>query len=179
MIITLIGYRGCGKSSVGPILAERIGCSFFDSDSLVERKAEKSIAAIFADEGEAAFRQLESEVLEDLLETPPAVIGSGGGAILADINRDRMREAGPVVWLRASPETLATRIAADDVSKKNERPSLTGKSVSEEVADVLKVRLPLYQAAAIITIDVDTGTPEEITDQIFDAVTSLDDGELS
>jgi shikimate kinase len=174
MIITLVGYRGCGKSSVGPLLAERIGCSFADSDSLVEARAGKSISEVFADGGEAAFRQLETDVLEDLLDTPPAVIATGGGAVLAEINRQRMHEAGPVVWLRASAELLASRIAGDQSSGKNRRPSLTGKPVVEEVAEVLEARRFFYEQASTLVIHVETGTPEEIAERIFDAVTAMD-----
>lgn len=179
MIITLIGYRGCGKSSVGPLLAERIGCSFFDSDQLVESRAGKPISNIFADDGESAFRQLETDVLEDLLDTPPAVIATGGGAILAGINRERMLEAGPVVWLQASAQTLAARISDDELSGKNSRPSLTGKSVADEVADVLEARSTFYQLAATLVIDVETGTPDEIAVRVFDAVTAMDGEDLS
>lgn len=179
MIITLIGYRGCGKSSVGPLLAERIGCSFVDSDTVVEVQAGKSIAAIFADDGEAAFRELETDVLEDLLDTPPVVVATGGGAILAELNRQRMHEAGPVVWLDASAAVLAERIGGDDVSGKNNRPSLTGKSVVEEVAEVLAVRRALYEQAATLTVDVESATPDQIAERIFDAVTEMDHEELS
>lgn len=174
MIITLIGYRGCGKSSVGPLLAERIGCSFADSDQLVETRAGKTISNIFATDGEAAFRQFETDVLEDLLDTPPAVIATGGGAVLAEINRERMQEAGPVVWLQASAETLAARIFNDQSTGKNSRPSLTGKSIAEEVAEVLAARSSVYQLAATLVIDVETGTPAEIAERIFDAVTAMD-----
>lgn len=174
MIITLIGYRGCGKSSVGPLLAERIGCSFADSDQLVESRAGKPISDIFTNDGESAFRQLETDVLEDLLDTPPAVVATGGGAILAEVNRERMHEAGPVVWLQASAQTLADRIAGDQSSGKNSRPSLTGKSVVEEVGEVLEARHALYQLAATLVVDVETGTPDEIAVRIFDAVTSMD-----
>ncbi len=179
MIITLIGYRGCGKSSVGPILADRIGCSFADSDQLVEVRAGKTISDIFADDGEAAFRQLETDVLEDLLDTPPGVIATGGGAVLAEINRERMHEAGPVIWLQASAETLAARISADQSSGKNSRPSLTGRSIADEVADVLEARSSAYQLAATLVIDVETGTPDEIAERIFDAVTSMDFEDLA
>ena len=179
MIITVIGYRGCGKSSVGPLLAERIGCSYADRDVQVEAMAGKSISAIFGDDGESVFRTLETGLLEGLLDTPPAVVATGGGAILAGINRERMHEAGPVVWLKASAEVLAARIGADADSGANDRPSLTGKSVVEEVSKVLNARQSLYEDAATITINVESGTPDEIAERIFDAVTSLSDEELA
>ncbi len=164
-IITLIGYRGCGKSSVGPLLAERLNFECVDSDDEIERVAGKSISEIFADDGEAAFRRLETDVLIDLFRRPSLVVAAGGGAILSDVNCRGMKEAGPVVWLQASAETLATRIQHDE-SSGSRRPSLTGKSILDEVAEVLESRLAQYSDAATIVVDADLGTPEEITDVI-------------
>ena len=166
MIVTLIGYRGCGKSSVGPLLADRLDCLCIDSDDEIETRAGKAIREIFADSGEQEFRRLETDVLKNLLTGPPSVIAAGGGAILADINRERMKAAGPVVWLNASAETLAARISADESSDAR-RPSLTGRSIEDEVADVLSSRLPLYQDAATITVDAERQSPEQIADAIM------------
>ena len=166
MIVTLTGYRGCGKSSVGPLLAEHLGCGCVDSDQVIEQRAGKSIAEIFADDGESAFRQLETEVLTDLLKQSSLIVAAGGGAILSDVNRERMRAAGEVVWLRASAEILAERISSDAASK-GMRPSLTGKPIGEEVAEVLTARTPLYEAAATITVDAGEGSPQEIADRII------------
>ena len=174
MIVTLTGYRGCGKSSVGPILAGRLDCECVDSDRVIEERAGKSIAEIFADDGEPAFRTLETEVLTDLLKEESLVIAAGGGAILAEVNRQRMRDAGEVVWLKASAEVLSERISAD-VASKGMRPSLTGKPIGEEVAEVLAARSLLYDAAATITVDAGEGTPQKIAERIF-AQLSVSDG---
>ena len=174
MIVTLTGYRGCGKSSVGPILAERLGCACVDSDVTIEQRAGKSIAEIFANDGEAAFRTLETEVMTELLKRESLVIAAGGGVILAEVNRRRMRDAGEVVWLKATADVLAERISADAASK-GMRPSLTGQPIGEEVAEVLATRTPLYEAAATMTIDAGEGTPQEIADRIF-ARLSISDG---
>jgi len=166
MIVTLIGYRGCGKSSVGPLLAQHLGCACVDSDDAIATAAEKSIARIFSEDGESAFRDLETRVLADLLQQPAGVIAAGGGAILAQRNREAMKSAGPVVWLQASVETLAARIAGDDRSVVT-RPSLTGQSIVEEVAQVLEQRRGLYADAATLTIDAETETPQQVADRIY------------
>lgn len=171
MIVTLIGYRGCGKSSVGPLLAARLGCDCVDSDDQVEVAAGKSIAEIFQQDGEAAFRQIETDVLNQLLLRSNLVVAAGGGAILAEINRQRMRSAGPVVWLKASVATLAARITSDQTSA-TRRPSLTGRTVESEIADVLNTRIPLYQQAATMTVDADFASPEQLAAQIFAALNS-------
>ncbi len=175
MIVTLIGYRGCGKSSVGPILADMLGCLCVDSDDRIETAAGKSIAEIFKHDGEAAFRRLETNILTDLLTQPDGVIASGGGAILADANRKNMQAAGPVVWLKASAETLATRIGGD-VTSQARRPSLTGKSIQEEVEDVLEKRTPLYKDCATIQITTEGYSPAELATTIHDMLKRLRSG---
>lgn len=172
MTITLIGYRGSGKSSVAPLLAEALGWDWCDADHEIESQAGCSIRQIFESEGEAGFRSRETEVLNQLLARPRSVIAAGGGAILADINRQRMQTAGPVVWLQANPETLAARIAGDQTSA-SRRPSLTSKSAVEEVTDVLHARTPLYEAAATMTVNADQRSPQEIVDEILTHLRTL------
>ena len=101
MVVTLIGYRASGKSSVAPRLARKLGWSWVDCDDVIEQRAGASIKDIFEHEGEAGFRQRESEILAELLQQSDLVIASGGGAILAESNRKLIRAAGPVVWLQA------------------------------------------------------------------------------
>ncbi|MFY9255423.1 MAG: shikimate kinase [Fuerstiella sp.] len=169
MIVSLIGYRGCGKSSVGPLLADMLGCDCVDSDDRIESAAGKSIARIFEEDGEPAFRQLETSVLDQLLKQTSGVIASGGGAILAEINRTNMKSAGPVVWLHASAEALASRIGGDQTSTAR-RPSLTGKSIQEEVADVLNARSPLYEECATIQVETEGRLPIDIAVEIFQQI---------
>ncbi|APZ96856.1 shikimate kinase [Fuerstiella marisgermanici] len=171
MVVTLIGYRGCGKSSVGPLLARQLGCDCVDSDDQIEARAGKSIREIFATDGVDEFRRLETEVLTDLIAQDNIVIAAGGGAILAEVNRQRIQAAGPVVWLRATVETLAARICGDGTTA-DRRPSLTGKSVEVEVAEVLKARLPLYESTSSIIVDSDMATPQELADEIFSRLPS-------
>lgn len=172
MAITLIGYRGSGKSSVAPLLAKALHWNWVDADTEIEAAAGCTIRQIFESEGEAGFRNRETETLKQLLDRPNIVIAAGGGAILATINRERMRAAGPVIWLQAAPKTLASRIARDQ-SSASRRPSLTSKSAIEEVADVLQARTPLYEAAATITVHADQLSPQEIVSVVLDRLSSL------
>lgn len=114
MVITLIGYRGSGKSSVARLLAAKLNLTWIDSDDVIEEQAGRSIREIFAEDGEAEFRRLERAVIRDLTNCDSLVIAAGGGAILADENRQAMKSAGAVVWLQASVDNLVQRIQADD-----------------------------------------------------------------
>src|SRR5262249_43218407 len=109
-LIFLIGLRGSGKTTVGPILADRLGLPFRDADVLIELRAGRSIREIFASDGESAFRDLEEQMLNELIAGGPAVIATGGGVVLRETNRTRMRAAGRIVWLTADPEMLWSRM---------------------------------------------------------------------
>lgn len=176
MTVTLVGYRGCGKSSVAPLLAERLGYACADSDAEIERQADCSIAEIFAAEQEAGFRRRETSVLRALLQKSDLVVAAGGGAILAEENRRMMRAAGPVIWLTAPVEVLAARIASDTASA-SLRPSLTGQSATEEVAQVLNARRAQYEAAATHQVDTAANTPTEVVEAILRQVGGF--GELT
>lgn len=165
MVITLIGYRGCGKSSIAPRLARRLDWNWIDSDRVIEARAECSIRQIFETEGEAGFRKRESEILSELLQRDHLVLASGGGVILAEENRVRMKAAGPVVWLHASVETLAKRLSRDRSAGEN-RPSLTGQPIAEEVAEVMAIREPLYRECATIIVDSEREWPEQVARRI-------------
>lgn len=170
MSVTLIGYRGCGKSSVAPLIAADLGWEWADSDREIEALAGKSIAEIFADSGEGHFRDLESDVLSRLCEAAgKIVIAAGGGAILREENRLAMKNAGPVVWLRAEVQTLAARIGGDPGTSVN-RPSLTGADVVQEIHDVLEFRQPLYADAATIQVSTDDRGIESIQQEVVIAV---------
>src|SRR5687767_5496661 len=123
MLIFLIGYRGTGKSTVARLLALRLGCEWIDADVEIELRAGKSIAAIFADDGEPVFRDLESEVVADLARRPNAVVALGGGAVLREENR-RAITGGVSIWLKASVATILGRLASDATTG-DRRPNLT------------------------------------------------------
>ena len=110
--LALIGFMGAGKSSAGEALAARLGWSFLDADREIEREAGRTIAAIFEEDGEPAFRSLEERVVGRLLNEPNAVLALGGGSILSPVTRERLREASFTVLLDVSPQTAWRRIEA-------------------------------------------------------------------
>src|SRR5262245_26081111 len=109
----LVGYRGTGKTTVGRLLADKIGWAFADCDDFIEAAAGRSGADIFTVEGESGFRDRESAVLGQLSTQERTVIATGGGAVLRPSNRELLRKAGPVAWLTASPETIWNRLQSD------------------------------------------------------------------
>lgn len=154
MVITLIGYRGSGKSTVAAPLAEQLGWSWVDADAELERRVGRSIREIFETDGEPAFRELERQVLTDLLSRRHLVVAAGGGAVLNAEMRRQMKSAGPVVWLQARVETLAQRIESDATTAER-RPNLTARGGRDEIERVLAMREPFYQECATRTVAVD------------------------
>jgi shikimate kinase len=167
MNLALIGYRGTGKSEVAQLLARRLAWSCVDADHEIERRAGKTIAAIFADDGEAAFRELESQVVGELTGRDQTVIALGGGAVVRPENRAAIQARAVVVWLTASPETLLRRIEADRVTAAR-RPNLTASGGITEIVATLAAREPIYRACANHTIDTEHRTPAEVADAILD-----------
>lgn len=158
--LVLIGYRGTGKSTVAQHLAAALGWDWLDADHEVERKAGRSIAAIFAEQGEPEFRDLESQTLAKLLGKTKLVIAAGGGVVIRCENRKLLRRAGAVVWLQASPETIWQRIQSD-VTTTARRPNLTGFGGLAEVQALLAQRTPWYAECATLAVDTDgKGLPE-------------------
>lgn len=168
MLIFLLGYRGVGKSTVARLLALRLGWDWVDADVEVELRAGKSIQAIFADDGEPAFRDWESRVVADLARRERTVVALGGGAILRAENR-RAMQSGRGVWLRADEETLVARIAGDPVTAA-QRPNLTAVGGAAEVRALLAERTPLYRQCAEREVDTEGKTPAEVADEILVAL---------
>lgn len=166
MIITLVGYRGCGKSSVGPALAARLGWDAADADTEIERRSGLTIRDIFRTQGEPGFRRIEREVISELLAGRDVVLAAGGGAVLNAETRREMTSAGPVVWLQASAETILERIQADSSSDAR-RPSLTDSDPRTEVESLLAVREPLYREVATFAVSTDARPIREIVDEII------------
>ncbi|MCC6488678.1 MAG: shikimate kinase [Candidatus Hydrogenedentes bacterium] len=164
MNIVLIGYRGTGKSAVGTLVAERLGMACVGMDARIVGKAGMSIPEIVAQRGWPGFRDLESEVAREYAAQDGLVIDAGGGVIERPENVEVLRANGTVFWLKASVPTIVLRIQGD-----TQRPSLTGgKSFTDEVAEVLERRTPLYQNAAHHAIDTDALTPEEVADRVVE-----------
>ena len=163
MNIVLIGYRGTGKSAVGGLLAGRLGMACIAMDGEIVRRAGISIPEIVANEGWPGFRDRESALARELGERDGLVIDTGGGVIERPENIAALGNNGCIVWLKASVATIVARIEGD-----TGRPALTaGKSFTDEVAEVLERRTPLYRTAACAEIDTDDLTPEQIADRII------------
>lgn len=165
-VLTLIGYRGCGKSTVAPVLAQQMGWKSVDADVELERRAGKTIREIFATDGEPVFRQMEHDVLADLLGQENLIVAAGGGAVLRRENRDLMRAAGPVVWLSAPIDVLWERIHGDP-STRARRPNLTTVGGRDEIVQLLLTREPLYGETATIVIDSGNRPVAEIVEEIL------------
>ena len=167
--IALIGYRATGKTTVGRILAKRIGRSFHDCDAEIEHRAGRSIRTIFEREGEAVFRDLESQTICDLCQQrPEAILATGGGAILRETNRQALARFGTVIWLTASSEILVERLRKDP----NSRPALTAAGLLDEVAIILEAREPLYRDAADMIVDASLADPKWIAEEILRLIRS-------
>lgn len=165
MRVFLIGYRGTGKSTVARLLALRLGCDWVDADVEIELRAGKSIAAIFADDGEPVFRDLESQVVAELARRQNSVVALGGGVVLRAENR-RAIAVGTVVWLKASAETILGRLARDPATSER-RPNLTTQGGRDEVVKLLAEREPIYRGCADFQVDTDGKNPAEIADEIL------------
>ena len=162
--IVLIGFMGSGKSSVGRILAAKLGRRMLDTDALVVEAAGMQIPDIFAARGEEAFRDYESRVLTWLLERPVsgAVIATGGGIVLREANVARLRELGFVALLTADEETLFER-----VSRKTSRPLLQTPDPRATLRELLALREPFYAKAADFTLDTTPLTHAQVADAVM------------
>lgn len=163
MNIVLIGYRGTGKSVVGRLLAQRLGMKYVGLDAAIVESAGMPIPAMVEKYGWPGFRDRESAEVKAVASGDNLVIDTGGGVIERPENMEVLRENGCVIWLKATVETIVSRIHGD-----TNRPALTsGKSFIEEISEVLERRTPLYQASAMHEMDTDTLTTSEIVEKII------------
>ena len=160
--IVLTGLMGCGKSTVGKLLSKKMsGYIFVDLDEVIVDLENMTIPEIFDKKGEAYFRELESQLIEEFSEEEGIILALGGGAFESEQNRDNLLETGCVIYLKASPETLYERVKSD----KN-RPLLFCDNPKEKLKELLKIREPNYLKANYI-IETDNKNPDEIVDEIL------------
>jgi shikimate kinase len=164
--IWLIGFMGTGKSRIVRPLATALDWTALDLDTLIEQEAGDAIPAIFRKGGEAAFRVLESQIVERLAERERVVIATGGGTILAEDNRSAMKLRGFIACLDARPDTIAARIA-DSGDRVSDRPLLTGHEPRSRIGELMAERAPLYAQTADFIIQTDDMTPDQVTHQVL------------
>ncbi|WP_349311410.1 shikimate kinase [Brevundimonas subvibrioides] len=163
-IIALVGLMGVGKSTVGRRLANRLGLPFVDGDDAIEAAAQMTVSEIFAQMGEAEFRAGEARVMRRLLEGPPIVLATGGGAVLNPDTRALMKAKATSVWLRADIRVVASR-----VQRRDTRPLLRGKDPLAALTAMAEVRYPVY-ATADVTVDVGAGAHAQAVEAILAAL---------
>jgi shikimate kinase len=158
--LILTGFMGTGKSTVGRLVAERLGRPFIDMDTVLEERAGQTIPAIFATHGEAAFRQMERDLCQELAARQGLVIATGGGALVDAANRERLTATGLVICLEASPDSLVARLSESD------RPLLQAADPEARIRELLAARAAAY-AALPHHVDTTILTPEETVEVII------------
>jgi len=165
--IFLIGMMGCGKTTVGQILGQHLDYRFFDTDSLVEQVAHKPVSAIFADAGEAAFREMETQVLAEVSSYPRLVVATGGGIVLARKNWSYLHH-GVVVWLDVPVEHLYRRLKADTT-----RPLLQTEDLQAKLDTLMEERRSLYTQADVRVVLQGDEPPEWVSDRVQEDISKV------
>ena len=164
--VFLTGFMGVGKTRVGRILAQQLGRCFLDTDRMIEQRTGKTIAEIFADEGEAHFRQLERDCVLETCQRSDAVVALGGGAVARADNVAAVRCAGILVCLKADVDTIFAR-----VKRRSNRPLLAGldpQAQRAKIESLLRERAPFYDQAHIELYTTQAQTPEDTAGQLLD-----------
>ncbi len=164
--IILIGYMGCGKTSLGKKLSYKERIALLDTDKMIEQKQGMTVSEIFDEKGEGAFRMMETECLKEIMGySEKYVISVGGGLPVKEENRELLKELGSVVYLRAKPDTIYERLKND-----TSRPLLRGDDPKGKIESMIKQRDPVYEMAADCIVDVDEKGYEVITGEILEAL---------
>lgn len=163
--IILIGFMGVGKSTISRKLRELSGRQEVDTDAWIEKQEGKKISDIFANEGEAYFRERETEIIDELASLPPAIISCGGGMAMRDLNVKKLQAIGTVVLLTAEPETILKR-----VRNSTARPLLNGHMNTDYIRGLMEKRRPFYEKAASLTVATDGRDVREIAEEILETV---------
>ncbi|MDY5869594.1 MAG: shikimate kinase [Suilimivivens sp.] len=160
--IILIGFMGCGKSSVGIRLSYQLRRTMIDTDKWIEQRQKKTISQIFQESGEEAFRQMETECLKELIRTADRqIISVGGGLPMREENHELLKELGRVFYLKVTPETVYERVKNDTT-----RPLLQVEDPMERIRTLMEKRAPVYEACADVILEASDLTLEEITEKI-------------
>ena len=168
--ITLVGFMGSGKTTVGVELSKMLAMEQIDVDRVIEEKMKMRVSEIFQLYGEQVFRQLESSVVEELSNQENVIIFcSGGGVVLNEKNIENLKRTGVVIWLKATPEEIYNRIADD-----NSRPLLKDSMSVDKIEHMLEGRLPLYEKAADLVIETDGKSVEQVSLEIVDQLMCCD-----
>jgi len=162
--LVLVGFMGTGKTVVGQLLAERLNRRFCDIDQEVERSVGMSVAQLFACRGEAAFRDMEEQVVERLAGQGDLVVATGGGTLLRPTNRQRLQASGLLVALTARPEVILRRVGGAEAGRS--RPLLDVPDPAGRIADLLREREPLYAVAAF-AVDTSDRSPAEVAEAVL------------
>lgn len=171
--LILIGFMGCGKTSVGILLSYRLRRTFLDTDKQIEKLQGRTISTIFEQEGEAAFRQMETDYLKSLLsETEGQIFSTGGGTPVREENRVLLRQLGTVVYLKASPDTVYERIKED-----KKRPLLQTENPKERIRELLTERQSYYEDAADVILEVGDKSLEEVVEELAQLVLKQEERE--
>jgi shikimate kinase len=165
--VVLVGMMGSGKTTVGRLVAQRLGVGFVDTDQHVESEVGMSVREIFDTQGEAAFRRAEKTALADLLTSGSKVVAAGGGCVIDGANRSVMKQRSTVVWLRTRVGTLAKRVGSGEG-----RPLLTGDA-ARKLEEIERERLTLYSSVADVIIDTDDLSPDKVTDAVMEKLSPV------
>lgn len=163
--IFLIGFMGCGKSTIARMISKKLGVAQVEMDELIEEEQGMSITEIFEKFGEEHFRDIETDLVHRLQEKDGVVVSCGGGAVLREENRNMMKESGVIVLLTAQPETILAR-----VKNSTNRPVLNGNMNVEYITALMERRKACYEDAADITVTTDGKSVEEICEEIIEKI---------
>jgi shikimate kinase len=169
--VALVGFMAAGKTAVAQVLARLLGKKLIELDALVEQRAGKTVARIFAEDGETAFREWEITLVKEVAAGRDQVIATGGGIVLNKINVDRLRQGGVIVYLEASPPAILKRAQASTA----ERPLLAGQDKAGTIEKLLRFRQPYYDRAADIRLDTSDMAVEAVAARIVELLQQYED----
>jgi len=164
--LVLIGFMGCGKTTLGRWISQNVSMAFYDTDEYIESKQNREIIDIFATDGEEFFRDLETETLKEMNEKfSDSVISVGGGLPIREENRELLKKLGIVIYLRTTEDTLVKRLDND-----TKRPLLVGIDIRSKIHELMMQRESIYESAAQIIVDTDDRTFGQIYNEIEDII---------